>query len=246
MTTLQTIFKRSYTASLADAIRTEEGRRRYLADTFECDLTQTVTLRGIEHPEGLLDRMMAAEEEVDTAIILYEAYKNLPLVVAVSEPFWAYLVHVDLYPYCKKRWPIKDDEDYLNNHYFMKHPMRNALASLWLSVHFTIDPNRKDPYELTRVFFLNETLRTRTLTVFLRYKEGMLGVLEFINTNPKLFKRSREKRCRYLARYFNRLGATKHLASQNREFFIRACYSIKDNIAQIFNDEDLKKVLGEN
>ena len=74
METLQKVFEQSYVNELKDALAYPDQRKKYLNDTFPYDSTKTHILAGIIHPEGLEERMLAANTEFDAAVILYEAY----------------------------------------------------------------------------------------------------------------------------------------------------------------------------
>lgn len=94
METLQKEFTQSYVEELRSALQYPKGRAAYLSDTFTIQENCTLVLAGIIHPEGLEERMLAAESEFEAAIILYEAYKNISPLLASRDTFWAYLTHV--------------------------------------------------------------------------------------------------------------------------------------------------------
>ena len=121
---------------------------------------------------------------------------------------------------------------------------RNAVASLWWGVYFSIDEDREDPYELTQILFRNSSFRAIWFTVFLRIKNGLMGVLEFLKENQELFDTPFENKGRFIANYFNRLGATRELSILPRSFFKEECYKIKDIISSINNESDLRKAQG--
>ena len=250
METLQKVFKQSYVNELRDALSYPDKRAYYLQEQFPYDEKQVNLVVGVVHPENLEDKMLEASSEYDAAILLYEAYKGLNPLIASSDTFWAYLSHVDLFRYCKRRWPIEDknvSEDYIKDHYFVNQPsrmMRNAVAALWWWVYFSIDNERENPYELTEILFRNYSFRSTWFTVFLRIKNGLMGVLEFLNENQELFDTPFELKGRFIANYFNRLGATKELSILPRRFFKEECYKISDVISSISNESDLRRALG--
>lgn len=250
METLQKVFKQSYVDELRDALTYHEERIHYLNDNFPYDEKQVSIVAGVVHPEGLEEKMLAAPSEFEAAILLYEAYKDLNILVASSDTFWAYLSHVDLFRYCKKRWPIEDEnvkEEYIKDHYFVSQPSlitRNAVAALWWWVYFSVDYDRENPYELTEILFKNYSFRARWFSVFLRIRNGLLGVLEFLQENQELFDTPFEMKGRFIANYFNRLGATRELSILPRGFFKEECYRIKDVISSINSESDLRKAQG--
>lgn len=251
MATLQRTFKSSYVTRLKDELRAGVSISKYGEDAFEIDDAQIRQLANIYHPEGLLDTMMESESEFKAAVALYEAYKDVSPLLASNESFWAYLTHTELFPYCQKRWPkVRDSNvasNYIMDHWFFggQGMMRNTLASLWWSVYFSVDDTRENPYELTEILFANYSFRVIWFAVFLRIKNGLLGVLDFIKDNLPVFEKNWEMRGRYLAQYINRLGATRQLSYLSREFFYQECEKIKSNIESVNTEADFKRVLGQ-
>jgi transposase len=247
---LQRTFTTSYTNALKQELEVQEGRAKYFQDEFEYNHDNVKYLANIRQPEGLLDSMMNASSEFEAAVILYEAYPTLTPLIATYESFWAYLTHVDLYPYCTRRWPVDNEtsKKEILDHYFVNgnsRILRNALASIWWSVHFSIDRERENPYELTEVLFKNYSFRVIWFAVFLRLREGVIGVLEFLKEHSYLFESGFENKGRYLANYLNRLGASKNLSALNREYFKEVCKSILPTLEGIVSRNDLKVALGE-
>lgn len=251
MATLQKTFKNNYVSHLKDEVKAGLSLLKYAQESFEYDKSCVRYLANIYQPEGLLERMLNAESECKAAIQLYEGYKNLSPLLASTENFWVYLTHTDLFPYCQKRWPkVTTDEvskEYILDHWFFSQQgmMRNTLASLWWPVYFSVDDTRENPYELTEVLFKNYSFRVIWFSVFLRMKNGLLGVLEFIKDNESLFADNFEMRGRFLAQYINRLGAVRNLSYLPRDYFYKECDKIKDMIALIDNQADLKEMLGQ-
>lgn len=249
METLQKVFEQSYVNELKDALAYPDQRKKYLNDTFPYDNTKTHILAGIIHPEGLEERMLAANTEFDAAVILYEAYKNISPIIASSDTFWAYLTHIELYHYCKRRWPIEEDvkEDYIKDHYFISMQSRitrNAIAALWWWVYFSKEEESGNEYRLTEILFKNYSFRALWFLYFLRIKNGLMGVLDFLYENQDFFDTAFEYKGRYIANYFNRLGATRELSALPRDFFKRECYKFKDILYSINTETALKLAQG--
>lgn len=251
MATLQKTFRNNYVTRLKDELRAGWSIKKYGKENFEIDESKVRYLANVYHPDGLLEKMMVAETEYQAAIHLYEAYKNISPLLASTENFWVYLTHTELLPYCQKRWPMVMKEDvkkeYILDHWFFSSQgmMRNTLASLWWSVYFSVDETRSNPYELTEILFKNYSFRVLWFSIFLRMKQGLLGVLEFMKDNLSLFTKSFDIRGRYLAQYINRLGAVRNLSYLPKEFFYAECEKIKDNIALIDSEADMKEMLGQ-
>lgn len=250
MKTLQKVFVQSYVDEIRDALSSDAEREKYLLDEYPYDDSKVRVLAGVVHPEGLEDKMLAAESEFEAAKLLFEAYSDIKPLIASSDTFWSYLSHVDLFRYCKKRWPIENadvKEEYIKDHYFLNtqsRMVRNAIAALWWWVYFSYDDGRENPYELTEILFRNYSFRAVWFAVFLRIKNGLMGVLEFLFENQYLFDTPFEMKGRFIANYFNRLGATRELSALPREFFKSECYKIKGIIESVNTESDLYVALG--
>lgn len=248
---LQKTFKSNYVSTLKDECKAGITICKYASEAYDIDISQIRSLANVYHPEGLLQKMMDAESDFEAAVALYEAYNNISPLLASNESFWVYLTHTELLPYCQKRWSKVLDEDvsanYILDHWFVSSQglMRNALASLWWSVYFSVDNNRENCYELTEILFTNYSFRVTWFAVFLRIKNGLLGVLEFIKDNFALFEKNFEMRGRYIAQYINRLGATRQLSYLSQAFFYEECEKIKDDISVINTEADIKDMLGQ-
>jgi len=247
MVQLQKTFKESYVKRLRDAVESGSALPLYKADMFEIDETQVKRLANVYAPEFDLGERILGVSELEAAIIVFEAYKDLPLVIAASESFWAYLTHTTCFKYAKKRWSEVESEnvkpEYIVDHWFLssKGILRNAVASLWWGVHNSVDENREDRYELTRILFNNYSFRTNTFGrgLLIRHREAMIGILDFIKDNPEVLS-NMELRGRFISLYFNRLGAVRQLAYLDRTFFRDTCERLKDKILTITRPEVLK------
>lgn len=247
MDKLQNTFTTSYIAKLANEVKAGISIDKYSAEEFEYDKSALRFVARVYKPKNLLEQMLGAENDFDAAVTLYKAYKDIPLVLASNEAFWAYLCHVDLFEYCKKRYPVNDVKNkisHIQDHWFFgKGHTRNTLAQLWWGVHETIDEdNLEDPYHLTRVFFINYSFRVLWLTVMLRTKQGLLGILDFLKENPEITDKAFEYRGLFIAKYFNRLGGSKQLSFLSRDFFESELDKIKDTILSITSKEQVSNV----
>ena len=249
---LQRVFKNSYLQTLRTQVNNAEAVERYNQATFELDTTQVLMLSGIYTPEGLAEKMdPTAKGDFASAVALYEAYRDITPLIASMENFWAYLTHTQLFEYTQKRYPNKGDkvEKDINNiidHWFVgkRGLLRNAAASLWWGIHMTVDEDREDKYALSRFFFSNYTFRTRAMgnTLIIRHREAMKGILGFLLDNKDVSGEHFENRGKYIAAYFNKLGAVKQLSALDQSFFRSECERIKDKILAIQSRKDLKGV----
>lgn len=228
MAKLQKTFKESYVKTLRDDVLAGIGLERYALEEFPYDKTMVKSLANVYQPENL-QREMDPNDDFKSAVVLYEAYKDISPLLASNEIFWIYLTHVDLFNYVQNRWPLvfksNVSSEYIKNHFFYSDNgmIRTSLMGFWWSVYCSIDESSclSDKYDLTRILFRSTELRTRRWgnSVLFRHREATVALLWFIKENISLFESGFSEKCRYITRYFNRLGATKVLAYLNRDFF---------------------------
>ena len=244
---LQRTFKKQYALQLEQEAKNGIGIERYTKKEFEYDKTQVLLIPNLVRPQGLLEKM-DPEDDLKSAIALYEAYKDLTPLQAADKSLWAYLAHVDLFSYVQKRNPQVlepgfNDANYINNHFFygFGHQIYHPLYGLWWGVKNTVDESLEDPYEYTRIFFKEYGLRVTYIGRYMifRHKEEVIGICKFIKDEEELFSTSFRQRIRYIAQYFNRLGATRQLISLDRDFFYDELTKLKPTLLKIFTDEDI-------
>ena len=247
MDKLQRTFSDTYVTKLKNDIKAGVSIEKYSADEFEIDMTKLKYVANVYTPKDLLEKMMTAQNDFEAAVILYEAYKDISLVRASNEAFWAYLCHTELFDYCKKRYPVenaKNKTSHILDHWFFSNGYnRNTLAQLWWGVQETYDDDNKDnPYHLTELFFKNYSFRVIWFTKMLRTKQGLLGILDFLKDNQDIMDVAFEHRGFFIAKYFNRLGGTKQISFLPREFFKKELESIKGTILAITSRKDVSNL----
>lgn len=238
----QQIFKEKYLLKLKEEIDMD----KYRSNEFVYDKKQTLMMPNINKPEGLLSKLNH-QNDFETAIAIFEAFKNLEPIQASDERLWAYLSHVDLYPYMIKRWDAVykgtaiDATDYVNEHWFLKSSaqsnlLRHALAGFWWAVYLSVDESRgENKYELTKILFRQLDFPTRTLGTYKlgRHKEAVIGILEFIQENELLFKKNFEDRVRFITKHLNLIGGVKPIAYYDRSFFKSELQKVSTNISAV-------------
>jgi len=249
MIELQKTFNENYMKSLRDAVKSGRAIPLYSNNSFEIDQSQVKHLANVYAPKYLVERLVPTQEgDYESAIAIFEAYKDISPLLASNECFWTYITHTELFNYVQKRWNKvlsgKATSDYILDHWFMGDNglSRNAVASLWWSVYCSIDKQRNDKYELTKVLFQNFTFRVITFgfSLLMRHNEAMIGILEFIKDTPEIMNGSFESRGRFISKYFNRLGAERQLSYLKRDFFYNTCLHLKERIISIHTRDDLK------
>lgn len=173
------------------------------------------------------------DNEFEAGKILFEHLDQMSPKQASDIGFWTFHNHNTFYPYIVKRWsdlwnPDKNTtnpSNYIINHWIQSDSSQQGLikypiSGLWWSFYLTIDENREDKYELTKVFFKNYSLRVIQMgqTRFARYKPATLAVLEFIKENYPDYK-SLEEATRAIIPYVNLLGGIRPLTYFNKEWF---------------------------
>lgn len=198
----------------------------YAFDNFEFDKSQT-NVMNIDICDDICQRMVGdSQHDYEDAIVLYEALKDIPDVVAADQTFWVSLSHTILYPYLQKRWgkDVKDKmkSTVLDHWFFEKGMMRHGLSSLWWGVRLTISDKYEDKYRLTKVLFWNYSFRTTFMgpSIFFRAGNARTGILEYLADHESC-KENFENKGRYISKYFNLLGATKSLSALPTEYFYR-------------------------
>lgn len=257
---LQRIFTPEYVNQLSNDIHPEN----YQGEIIYYNENEVRRLKGIEHPEGLEEKMLNATSEYEAAILLYEAYKDISPVIASNRCFWIYLTHVDLAKYVRHLWPdlkkygakdkgkrigvLRSEVDkikYIRDHWLISPNglMRTSLMNLWWSVYLTVDESLggDHKYDLTKIFFSNTGMRTRRLGTgnLGRNREAIRGILTFIKDNPDIFEEGIENRMIWITRHFNLIGGTKPLANMPASFFINELNKFKNHLKNISRREDV-------
>lgn len=245
---LQPVFKRSYIEYLKTHIRPED----YMGDHFEYDRTQVVRLYGIPQPEDLIRKLDPTPDgDIQSAIAIYEAYKNITPLFAQQDDLWVYLTHADLFEYVKKRWPDVEhggrsgnNVDYITDHWFRNRFqfLRTSIAGLWWNIYMTCDTGRTNPYELSYLLFKNQEFRTSSFgeLPLIRHKEAMIGILEFLQENKFLFDTGFNARARYIRHLFDVIGGYKNLSFMPRDFFKKQLYQHLKQIELMHDAKDAK------
>lgn len=220
----QKAFTKEYAEDLEFNI--ESNLALYKEDLFKYNEKAVIDLPFESHEE-LLNEMMPylsseAKIEVDAAIKLYEAYKELTPLQASHRPFWIYLSHVDLYPYMKKRWAEGQaiDKDLIDSHWFYKNgKLRSHLEGMYWLVRQSViyDQDGNPDYKYTRFLFSRRVLGDRGIAArqFIFANEKIFkGTLDYIMKNEStIFAHHMQARATYCASLLNTKGAVVELST---------------------------------
>lgn len=250
----QRLLKEASLELLSDQLNSGSLIPQYVSESpnFGLKLTDFCWLNNFHVDDVKIKQMCEkADSDVDCAILLYEALPKLNCLFASYGPFWAHLSHYELFEYMRKRWPniVKNSDEtpkdvvqsinYIRKYWFYHGAMNSWLSSLWWSVYMTKDNSREDPYELTRVLFYQEDMRTRTLGTYMifRHEPARIAILEFIRDNrEEILRNDFQDKVRYLMKDLNLLGGSKLLAYMDKVFFVNYLNGKKDDIVNHYND----------
>ena len=225
----QRILTKSYIEKIFDEVSNGIELERFLQDRFPVDENHLLYTAQVKQPDNLIASMVPTTDgDFQSAVALYEAYKDISPLQAIDSQLWESLSLTDLFPYMQERWGLKDcrEESSLRssilNHFTVKSHglMRHGLGGLWWLVHLTVDQDRDNPYELTEILFKNFTLRIVRFGVgkVIQHKEAAIGILQYLKDHESEIP-SMENVAHGLTSYFNKLGAIKQLTYMDRDFF---------------------------
>lgn len=230
----QYTFTKDYTDTLRNNVKNGDISA-YGNEAFEYDQQQCFST-GITRRDDLLQQMLQyanAQNDYEAAIILYEAFPNLDRIQATYDPFWAYLSHVDLYPYMLKRFckgKQKPSETDIKINWWHSSLMRRGLSNLWWSVKQSVDESHPtDKYHYTKELFKHLDFRQRRLgsSTLFRHKEAVIGILKYLEENVTDYF---EGRSNFIIMYFNKQATMRQLSACDRDVFYNDLLQIKDDI----------------
>ena len=235
---LQRTFKKNYAEYLIDAVRNGQNIDKYTHDYFVYDQEQVVMIPGIAYPGGLLEKMVPnTQGDFQSAVALFEAYPDLTPLQASDRTFWIYLSHVDLFEYIQKRFPKVMENGFENKQYILDHwffaqgTIMHALSGLWWLTYLSVDDSSDNKYKYTVQIFRDYDLRTNFANYsFARHKEAVIGYLQFMIDNPKVFVTFFKYKNRFITKHFNKIGGTRLLSTLSRDYFYNELSAIKDQI----------------
>jgi len=233
------VFTYDYLVELQRNIEIQEEYSAYLSDSFEYKENYPKGKTGVFISQDFTFKMPDANSSYDleNSILLYENIIGLNPTIASDSRLWTYLTHVRFWDYMKKRWPIDNLEDpkgRIMDRYHLKYLKlesltRNGIARLWWYVHLTVDENRKDKYELTKILLSRAEIAVGLLERALGSNRNIrIAILEFLLKNDTI--RKSENQTRTLYRQMNLLGGVKNLPflkpSEIQEYLVKIKNSI--------------------
>lgn len=218
----QELFTNGSIDKLRKRLKEKKDVDLYLGDRFIFENESIVSNPRIKAPDKINFLLPRNGENYDfeNAKIIFEDYKELSFTHATDVRLWAYLAHVPLWKYMKRRYPIEKQPrpkrgGYILEHWFIngvspQNFVRHGISLLWWGARLTHDPTRRDPYELTReLFSMLDYTRTLVPGTQGRNQNFTRALLEFVIENENLFSQYKEGRVRFLMRKVNYLGGYK-------------------------------------
>ena len=180
----------------------------------------------------LLDPVGDDLKDLENSIRLHKALAFLTPLQARDPRLWTRLVHVEFWTYMRKRWDIerfgsdagKIDRFIISRYFVAQHQsralLRNGIARLWWYARITVDPDRKNPYELTAILLNQLDITQQILERNLgRAPQVTTGFLEFLSGHRKELLGSgdgKRAQIRHLAKHLNLYGGTTLLDCLSR------------------------------
>ncbi len=129
-------------------------------------------------------------EDLSNVRFLYEAFKSLTPLQASNKYMWTYLCHdnAEFRKYIIDRWLTDARENTILTRFFVQRPSDllndNALSRLWWYGYLTYDKTNSNPYALTEILLINQTVCTDVIDTlnrmsFPRIKGLLLAIKEF-------------------------------------------------------------------
>lgn len=168
--------------------------KKWISDHFGHNNWYTESRIDIEGYPELAIGESKAETDYKSSILLYESLRNkISIAQAIDPRLWSYLCHEIFWDFMIQRWPPTKDRLDIESRYFLNGTdsralSRNGIARLWWFAHLTYDPDRSDPYELTKVLLSDQNIQHGFLErSFGRNKTILHAVLDFIKMNSDYF-----------------------------------------------------------
>lgn len=244
----QRVFSKTYVHYLKNNIVVDYYRQgKFPIDEESAGIRSYSYVQQPGNLDELVSKLNTSVDDFQSAKLLYEAYPGLNPLIASEEEFWVYLTHVDFFDYVKKRWPIASDTDknYVKDHWFLENGFyRTTLCNMWWSIHMSIDEEREDKYELSKILFKLQDFRTRRFgpsTIF-RYKEAALGTLQFLKDHEELFSVNFEPKANFITKSLNSLSGSKKLGCLKRDYFRNLLEANLDYIMKLKSRSDVSNV----
>jgi hypothetical protein len=235
-----TIFKMPFVNELRRSIK--DNLPKYTADkpwVNEIGFAATRDLEThleLQKPLDLLNPEGDDLKDLENAIRVHKALRQLSPLQARDPRLWVRLAHSELWNYMRKRWPaeryLKDGEKavrVITERYFVPQSqsralLRNGIARLWWTAHLSFDSSRANNYELTGMLLASLDITQQILERNMGRAPAVLkGFLDFLSRHAQPLLQggdANRKRIRRLAIFLNLQGGVSILDCLDQEDII--------------------------
>lgn len=241
----QPIFKSSAISQMRARIRS--NLKSYLSGEWKFNKEDLLVKKNLKQLDikkiKFLDPQGSGQmsHDCENAIALFEFWKEMDPTQATDLRLWTFLCHGPFMQYLRKRRPIENvpdgnKENHILDHWFVLNPGPNALKTndlflFWWGTYITHDPDRKDPYQLTKeLFSMLDYTRHLLPGSQGRSREFTHAVLEYVIENPQLFSSFKEGKVRLIMRRLNFIAGYRTLISLNKEEIKKLIESFRADI----------------
>ena len=161
-------------------------------------------------------------KDIENAIRFHKALRHLTPLQARDPRLWTRLAHMEFWPYMRLRWPVEkhmSNRDraarFIESRYFVAQSqsralLRNGVSRLWWTAQLSHDPDRDNPYELTRVLLSTLDITQQIVERGMGRASNIIrGFLEFLLRNSATLLTGGDRnraRIRRLAKHLNMYG----------------------------------------
>lgn len=220
------VFTRSYIDRIYD--ESQKTPDTYLTDNFDVsEDAYAIGETGLVMVKETIGKINESEgspkEDITNSIRIFEAL-DINLTTASDPRLWTCLTHTLFWPYMRKRWNLESlneekQKSRIKDRYHLKNLSlnnlsRNGIARLWWMAYLTVDNEKEDRYELTKVLASRQDLIAGLMERYLGSNESIRkAILKFLSEN-KSYLENEDKR-RDLLKQVNLIGGVKNLPLLN-------------------------------
>ena len=139
---------------------------------------------------GAKSNEQKSQEDLNNVRLMYDSFRSLTPLQASNKYMWTYLCHenVECRKYIIDRWLTDVKENTIRTRFFVKDQSNlindNALSRLWWYGYLTYDEDNSNPYALTEILLMNQTVCSDVMDTlnrmnFNRLKGLLLAIKDF-------------------------------------------------------------------
>lgn len=201
------LFKSSYCAELAEAVRLGSGLEAYDNRQFEPESEKCIDGPAIK-TNGDAPVLGGNSNDASAAIAVYGYLGELNELQASDKRLWTTLTHTTFRGYVIDRWPAKSDDVEAKKNAVMRRWFaeggsdrtleNNAIARLWWGARLTFSPWKVNPdefghleheddfYFTKKLFSLQELIKVTMESSLGRSSKVLIALLAYLDKHPEL------------------------------------------------------------